>query len=443
MARGKGEGGLYQRANGLWVGTIELPPRAGDRRRRTLTSMDKAVLIEKMQTERIRMVENGGNLPTSDVTVAEWFTYWLEHNDVRPNTLAGYRALVVHHIIPTLGKKKLNNLTADDLRRLELDMRAKHKGGGDSGPKLSATYVNAAHRVMAIGLKAAQAERKLQGVNIASVMKAPKKSAQHIEVLTLAESVRVLEAVATRTEGGAADPLASLWWTFFMTGARRGEIVGLERDRVTLAPTPDPLIDSLDLSWQMQRIIWAHGCGDPVGKSDAGKPVFRCGRKRGTDCPSRELDVPEDYEHRHITGGLYWTRPKSSKGWRIIPLVDPLRSILERHIATTAPNPYGLVWTQSSGWPLDPDQTTKDWADVLPRVGIDKQVTIHEIRHSTVDLLFDLDIDEDIRMDIVGHSVRSVTRGYRTRKNLGRMSDAMTQFSALFPTAQAELTAGE
>ncbi|MCU1418718.1 MAG: hypothetical protein JWP32_2892 [Schumannella sp.] len=434
--RGKGEGGLYQRANGLWVGTIELPPIAGKRQRRPVTSMDKAKLIEKMQDERIRMVENGGNLPTSDVTVAQWFTYWLEHNDVRPNTLAGYRSLVVNHIIPSLGKRKLNQLTADDMRRLELDMRSKHKRGGDTGPLLKGTYANAAHRVMSIALKAAQAERKLQGVNIASVMKAPKKSATEIEVLTLDESVKALEAVSRKTEGGAADPLASLWWTFFLTGARRGEIIGLERDRVT---------DVLDLSWQMQRLIWRHGCGDgkPVGKDDAGKATYKCGRIRGTDCPERMLKVPDDYEHRHIAGGLYWTRPKSSKGWRIIPLVDPLRSILQTHLAATPPNPYGLVWTQMSGWPLDPDQTTKDWADVLPRVGIKKAVTIHEIRHSTIDLLYDLDLDEDIIMQIVGHSVRSVTRGYRTRKNLGRMSDAMTQFSALFPTAQAELTAGE
>lgn len=428
----------YQRkSDGMWCVSIELDPVAGKRQRRVIARADKAAVMQARADEMLRMAENGGKLATRGVTVKEWFTYWLEHSDVRPNTLAGYRSLVENHIIPTLGSRKLDALTADDLRRLEKDIRSKDKRPGNpQAGKLSSTYANAAHEVMAIGLKAAQAERKLLGTNIASVMKAPKKSRTTIEVLTLDESVKVLDFVSR-----SADPLASLWWTYFLTGARRGEIIGLERDRVVLGRTPDPTADHLDLSWQLQRLIWRHGCGDPVGRDAAkGKPIYRCGRKRGTDCPDRTLKVPEDYEYRNIDGGLYWTRPKSAKGWRIIPLVDPLASILRAHIEHTEPNRYGLVWTQPSGWPLDPDQTTADWADVLPRVGIDKQVTIHEIRHSTIDLLFDLDIDEDIRMDIVGHSVRSVTRGYRTRKNLGRMSDAMTQFSALFPAAKAELT---
>jgi integrase len=427
--RSAGDARPYQReSDGMWCVSIEMPPIAGKRQRKVIARKDKADVIEARAEFLVRLSENGGSLPTREVTVREWFPYWLEHNDVRPNTLSGYRSLVVNHIIPTLGPRKLNDLTVDDLRQLTRDMRAKDKRPGrpEKG-KLSATYANEAHRVMSIALKAAQAERKLQGTNIAAVMKAPKKSKPHIEVLTLEQSIKVLESVSVNR-----DPLASLWWTYFLTGARRGEVIGLERDRVT---------DVIDLSWQMQRLIWRHGCSDPAGMDDNDKPIYRCGRKRGTDCPDRRLKVPDDYEYRNIDGGLYWTRPKSSKGWRIIPLVDPLRSILETHLATTPPNPYGLVWTQQSGWPLDPDQTTRDWAGVLPQVGIRKAVTIHEIRHSTIDLLYDLGIDEEVIMDIVGHSVRSVTRGYRTRKNLGRVNDAMTQFSALFPSAKAELTA--
>jgi hypothetical protein len=35
------------------------------------------------------------------------------------------------------------------------------------------------------------------------------------------------------------------------TGARQGELIGLELDRVT---------DELDLSWQLKRFSWSHHC---------------------------------------------------------------------------------------------------------------------------------------------------------------------------------------
>lgn len=407
--RARGEGAIYQRASdGMWVGTIELPPEAGERRRRVIARKDKAKLIEDLAEERAKLIENGGNLPTGKVNVKEWFTYWLEHSQVRPNTLAGYRAVVKNHIIPTLGTKKLDALTADDLRRLEHDVLAKDRvpKHPEKG-KLSATYANAAHRVMVIGLKAAQVDRKLSGNNIAALMRAPKKSRKKLEVLTLPESVNVIRSLK-------GDPYASLWATFFLTGARRGEVIGLERDRVG---------DYLDLSWQMQRLIWRHGCGD------------KCGQKRGTDCPKRVLKVPADYEYRPIAGGLFWTRPKSAAGWRVLPLVDPLRAILQTHLANTPENEYGLVWTQESGWPLDPDRTTEDWEKrVLVGAGIKKHVTVHDIRHSTIDLLYELEVPEDVIMEIVGHSVLSVTRGYKSKTSRERLSKAMLQLSALFPT---------
>lgn len=406
--RGSGEGSIYKRSDGYWIGTIELPPIAGKRQRRTVSAKDKNVLLDKLDAERIKVRDAGGTIPTREITLGEWLIYWLAHIDVRPNTLAGYRSVISNHIIPTLGSKRIGALTADDIRRLEVDIRGKDRvSGKPERGKLSATYANNAHTILSIALKAALAERVLFGSNIAALMKSPKKSRPKLQALEIEESIQVLRSLV-------ADPYASLWSAFFFTGARRGEIIGLERDRVS---------DVLDLSWQMQRLIWSHGCGG------------ECGKARGTDCPSRTLDVPDDYEFRHIDGGLYWTRPKSSAGWRIVPLVEPLKSILEQYLAATPPNRYGLVWTQPHGWPLDPDQVTKAWArEVLPGAGIEKAVSVHDIRHSTIDLLYDLDIPEDVIMEIVGHSVASVTRGYKSRTSKKRLSEALLQLGELFAT---------
>jgi integrase len=70
------------------------------------------------------------------------------------------------------------------------------------------------------------------------------------------------------------------------------------------------------------------------------------------------------------------------------------------------------------------------WAAALASSGItDKKVRLHDARHTTVDLLYAAGITEDLIMEIVGHSTRGVTRGYKSRENLQRREAAMKQLS--------------
>jgi integrase len=245
--------------------------------------------------------------------------------------------------------------------------------------------------VLATALKDAERDGLIPR-NPATLMDAPKKSRTQLEALTVDEAKEVLKLVrAEFMKTGDYSPEPARWATYLLTGARRGEILGLELDRVT--------DDSIELSWQLTRI---------------------------TDIST----VPADYEYRHITNGMYWTRPKSSAGWRVIPLVQPLKSILETHIALSMPNRYGLVFT-NKGLPIDPDTETDMWAAALASSGItDKKVRLHDARHTTVDLLYAAGISEDLIMEIVGHSTRGVTRGYKSRENLQRRELAMKQLSS-------------
>ena len=53
-------------------------------------------------------------------------------------------------------------------------------------------------------------------------------------------------------------------------------------------------------------------------------------------------------------------------------------------------------------------------------------VTLHGARHTFVDLLYATGTQESTTMDIAGHSVRSVTRGYRVNKDHESMIQAIT-----------------
>ena len=127
------------------------------------------------------------------------------------------------------------------------------------------------------------------------------------------------------------------------------------------------------------------------------------------------------------------TRPKSSAGWRIIPLVDPLKSIIHRHIEIMQPNAHGLLFT-IDGAPIDPDRDTKNWKTVLAETGIERDVVLHGLRHTAIDLMYMAGVPEDIIMEIVGQSTRAVTRGYKSRGkvNRARLEEAMQLLSGLF-----------
>lgn len=387
--RGKGEGSIFQDSRGLWTAVIELPPLNGERRRKKIRRKSKAALLAAL-TEAKAQLHQAGDLPTKNQTVEQWFDYWLRQvvSEVRPNTFDGYQRTVNNHILPAIGKVKLDKLTATHMRRVHEGILAKG---------LSSTTALLAHRTMSVSFKMAVREGRMPR-NPAELINAPRKAAVRLEPLNLEEAVRFLAYASAEPE------LGPRWATSLLTGARRGEVIGLERDRVG---------EVLDLSWQMLRL--------PLTEED-GKP-----------------DVPADYEYRHLTGGLYLTRPKSSKAWRIIPLIDPLRSIIEKHLETAPDNRWGLVFTKN-GRPLAPDVDTKAWRKALTAAKIDRDARLHDARHTAVDLLYAAGVPEDLIQEIVGHSDRATTQGYKSLRNRERLTGAMIQFSELITRAETART---
>ena len=386
--RGKGEGSVFKdKGSGLWTAIVELPPRDGTRRRKTVRRKTKRELLIELDAMKAQL-RLRGDLPTSGQTVEQWLTYWLDQiavKEVRPNTFYGYRASVKNHIIPAIGKVKLERITPAHIRRVHDSVII--------DKELSSTTALLAHRTMSVAFNVAVREGRM-GRNPTSLTNAPRKAVAPQEAFDVDEAVTVLRHIARDPVMGAR------WATALLSAARRGEVIGLELDRVT---------DVLDLSWQLQRIALSDTPGKPV--------------------------VPADFEYRHLDGGLYLTRPKSNAGWRVIPLVEPLKSILLFHIENSAPNSFNLVFT-INGRPIDPDRDSANWKKVLAEMGFEKDVVLHGLRHTTIDLLYFAGVPEDIIMEIVGQSTRGTLRSYKSRGKVHRqrLVAAMEEFSALLTT---------
>ena len=397
--RPKGEGGVYQRADGMWCVSLELPSTDGKRRRKVIARKDKGAVVAELRNAK-KELEKHGNLATSTFTVEKWMTHWMDDIapvKIRPKTLAGYKTVVNGYIIPILGRKRIDKLTAQDVRTLHATMQNTPKDPALRGLKdvpegtemLSSTYTLLGHNVLSTALKAALREGHVT-VNVCENVDRPRKRKAEQGALELDEAIAFLKHLATHLDGKdeQAKMNAAMWATALLTGARRGEILGIEKDRVG---------DVLDLSWQLQRI---------------------------TDITK----APADWEHRHLRSTLYLTRPKSSAGWRIIPLVEPLRSILHAHIANREP---GLIFTRD-GLPWDPDGASAEWKNALKAAGITADdVSLHGARHGAVDILFEAGVPEAVISEIVGHSSRAVTRGYKSKGNTRQLTDAMNKMSKL------------
>lgn len=396
MARGKGEGSVFKDGRGLWTAVIELPSHTGERRRKVVRSKSKAVVLQKLRDLSAEK-DKRGDLPTRDVTVEQWVNEWFNSVavfEVRPKTANNYKSLIKNYIVPILGKVKLDKLSPSDVRRMHMEILQQGK---------SSTTARQIHRILGVALKRAYDDGKIAR-NVTAMVKAPRSAPNTLTALNLEQGIKVLQAAL-------GDRYEALWFAVLFTGQRQGELCGLEIDRVG---------EVLDISWQLQRLTWEHGC-DPA-----------CGRKLGAHCPKRKVTHPGDWEGRNLYGGLWLTRPKSKSGWRIIPLVEPLRTVLMRHIELNAhePNPHGLVWHAPDGKPLDPRQVQDMWHDLLDRAGV-PQVRFHDGRHTTVDLLLEADVPGDIIQEIVGHSTMAQTRAYKTRGNRKRLSAGMDQLSEL------------
>lgn len=409
--RAHGDGGLWKRADGIWTGSVEI--RSGDGRRRQKRVYSKNRNEAKRKLDELREeIKAGINPIASTTTVHRWLRYWVDEikkPKVRPNTYDYYDEAIRLHITPHLDPRlKLKSLTPQDVR----DMLGKVN---------TAPNAQRAHKTLKLALKDAIKNGYLAR-NVAEAVDRPGHIARARGSLDVDSAKKAIRAAIELQESSCDETmplLATRWAAAFLTGARPAELLGLEWDRVDLTA------GIFDLSWQLQQLDRAHGCGES-------HPNYPCGKKRASFCPQARWDFNDDFIYRDCLGSFVWTKPKTAAGTRIVPIVEPLRVMLEQHRADTAHdlNPHGLVWHRRDGRPLSRHDDAAAWRTVLAAADI-PAVEVYTTRHTAATLLQQLGIPEDVRMQITGHSSAAAHRGYihvdqtQTRAALGQLSQSL------------------
>ena len=389
--RGAGDGGLYKRGDGLWVGSVEIPSADGKRRRKTVTSKDRGNAARKLADLK-RDIEAGLVVSTNKATVEQWLTHWLEdihRTEIRPKTYKHYEQAIRIHIVPHIGARRLDKLSVEDVRAMVRTIQG-----------YSTRAAVKAHQTLSKALDDAVKEGILMR-NVAQAVHKPKHTAKPPQPIA-AKAAKIF--IRHRIDAG--DPLASRRAAAINTGARQGELLGLTWDRVDLDN------GLLDLSWQLQLLSKVHGCPQ-VKLTDGDNFTYSCGRQKPGFCPQAHWNLPPGFEYLECYRSLCWTRPKSNAGTRIVPIAAPLLLLLREHAKSDAGNPLNLVWHHPDGRPYSQKDDHEAWRAALRDASFsDPLPNLHAARHTTATLLLEAGVPEQIRMQIMGQSSVVAHRGY-------------------------------
>src|SRR3954470_7925301 len=345
--RGQGEGGLYySESKRRWIAVLDLGRGPdGVRRRIKLHGATRAEARRRLE-EAQKAAAAGLNADDQRTTVAEFCAYWLKHgvpaSAQSPNTFASIEWAVNSHIVPRIGHRRLRELTADDVDKLMRDMAtagySKH------------TMVRV-HGELARILRFAERRGKVMR-NVAALVDVPAGPRKQGRSLTVAEAKALLDAAA-------GDRLEALYVTGLLVGLRPGELLGLPWVAVDL--TKGRLRVSQSLKREHNKLV----IGEPK--------TLRS--RRTLDMPSLVVQVLK----RHLE-----------------------RQDKERIAAADSWVETGLVFTTTSGTPIDPSNLRREFAKLTRKAGIGHWHP-HELRHSAASLLSAAGVPIEQISDVLGH----------------------------------------
>lgn len=280
-----------------------------------------------------------------------------EQRGVKHSTIVRYKELT-GRIYPQIGHIKLKELRADHLN--DLYTLLGQDGQSKRGGKLSAKTILEHHRLISTVLEQAVKEG-LVPFNVASRATLPKVERKEVNYFQP-------EQVAAIREALEQEPMKwkTLVHLLLITGARRGEVLGLKWDKVDFE----------------------------------GNRIYIC---------NSVLYSPDV--------GIYESTPKTERSRRYVTLPPETMQLLRRYRAWQAEERLrlgeyyqnqGFVFSQDNGNPMHPDSVT-DWLKKFSRRHDLPHINPHAFRHTMASMLYFHGVDSVSISKRLGHAQVSTT----------------------------------
>lgn len=365
-----GEESVYQRASdGRWCASVTLP---SGRRRVVYGDTQRAAV--KARRDLLGEIDAGRPVPLGRTpTLGDYLTRWLdvriagevEAGHIDPATADSYRSMVEGHILGTpVARVKLNALTADDVRAWQ---RERLKTISNRGRPFSPRTVGMAHTAVRRALNDAMRD-ELIGRNVFALVRLPAGQSRPAEQPSEADFERVFAAML-------ADRYRALWFAMVAFGPRRGEALAMRWSLIDLDG------GAVRLRKQITR---QRGELDPATGRRRGRLVekdLKTAQSRATlALPAALVEVLREHRREQAAARL------AAKVW-----ADP-----------------DLVFSTSTGTPLEPRNVNRAWSALVKRAGVEG-VRLHDLRHAAASLAFQAGADLKEVQAMLRHSRLSAT----------------------------------
>lgn len=353
--RGKGEGNIGRRKDGMWYGRIELPRGPnGKRRRKYVYGKSRQSVIAGLQSA-LRDQHEGRLHIGPRMTVEAFLGAWLEDvvkQEREPKTYSNYRQYVRDHINPYLGSRSLEALTPHDVQQWMNQVLRKG---------LSPSSVQRYRACLASALSLAVQWGYLHR-NVASLTRAPRTPKQEMLYFNPEEAEKFLAAAREHRLGVMFSVGVAL-------GMRQGELFGLRWEDVDLDE------GTLHLTHQLQ---WLEG-----------EPILKELKVKNKE---RTITLP-----RFAVEELKWHRQFQK---------------MEQLATKYWHNDLNLVWTHGKGGPLGSRHASNAMTWICKVAGV-KRIRFHDLRHTAGTLLMAKGVPIRVVMEILGHGKITTTARYQ------------------------------
>lgn len=383
--RSRGEGGVhYSEARERWIATAHVGFSAdGKRIVKRVSGRTKTEAKTKLQAIR-RDLDDGVGVQGHKFTVEDALRDWLDHglNGRDPKTIASNRFLIEHRLVPGLGRRRLRELTADDVDRWLAN---------EARQVSSATL----SKMMSILRRAIQRQMARDRVkrNVALLCELPKGQPGRPSKSMTLEQAKALLAAAGDSDLSAYVSLSLL------TGARTEELRALTWANVDLAGDPEatpPIPPTVQL-WRSVRAT-----------EDTKTKLSR----RTLRLPGRCVEALTSHRARQQEA-----RGRAGDRWQ----------------------DNDLVFASWHGRQLDAANVRRAFRRVVSDAGLDpKAWTPRELRHSFVSLMSDAGVPLEEIARLVGHRGTIVTEAVYRKQLRPVITEGAEAMDRIFPVGDLQ-----
>ncbi len=345
--RGNGEGSICQRkSDGRWLAAVSTGYSPEGRQIRKVVSARTRAEAAKKLRDLQHDLDEGLPTPDTRLTVGQLITRWLDEvirHQVSASAAANYRSVATHHIIPTIGRKKLVELSTSDVDRL-LARKI------DDGLSVSTT-----RRIRSVLAQALDQGVRWGAVprNVATLARAPKQVRREGRTLTPEQARTLLDTL----KGHRNEALYAL---MLSTGLRRGEALGLQWKDYD---------EEAGVILVRRQLVREDGV---LYAKDTKTPKSR----RAVNLPAQMIEVLRAHRHRQDQ---------------------------ERKTLGQAWQSSGYIFTSTVGTPIDPRNLYREFQGICQKAGLGAWHP-HELRHSAASLMLAQGVKIQVVSEVLGHA---------------------------------------